>query len=432
MGGDRVRVALYARVSTEEQSRHGLSIDAQLAALDAWAADKTVVDHYVDLGISARKPASKRPELQRLLRDVEAGKIDLIAFCKLDRWFRSVQEYYKVNEILDRHRVAWTAIQEDYETQTASGRLKLNIFLAVAQDEADRTGERIRAVFDRKRERGEVLNQQVPLGISVVEKRRVANEDADKVRALFRYYLATRSMRRVVMDSPEVIGQQIAYQPLRDMLVNPAYVEAGVIDRVTFDAVARMRRERGPRTNRSGRVYLFSGIAFCASCGRRLAAHCMGGTLYYRCPLAADGGGACQNSRHVREDVVEAFLLEHLMGEVETVRLRLKEKRRPAPDPSAIRRKMDRLTDLHLSDLITREKYEADFRALQAALVAAENVKRPPEAEDYRDALGMYDSLSRLGKRAFWNTALDRIDCADGAPVSFTLRLSAGPLITIK
>lgn len=389
------------------------------------------MDHYVDLGISARKPASKRPELQRLLRDVEAGKIDLIAFTKLDRWFRSVAEYYKVNEVLERRGVAWTAIQEDYETATASGRLKTNIMLAVAQDEADRTGERIRAVFDRKRENGEVLNQQVPPGISVENKRRVVNDDAPKVRELFGYYLATRSMRQVATDSQEIFGRRLSYFSIQDMLRNPVYLETGIIDQATFDAVAEVRRERGPRTNRSGRVYLFSGLLYCASCGRRLAAHCMAGTHYYRCPKAANDA-TCSNSHHVREDVVEAYLLEHLMGEVEDVRLRLKEKRRSDPDPAAIRRKMDRLTDLHLSDLITREKYEQEFRALQAALVAAESVKRPPDVKEYQDALRAYNDLSRLGRRAFWNTAIERIECADGAPLSFALRLAAGRLITIK
>ena len=69
------RVFLYIRVSTEEQAIHGLSIEAQTAALEEWARANRhkVVGIYIDAGISARKPASKRPELQRLLDDVRAG-----------------------------------------------------------------------------------------------------------------------------------------------------------------------------------------------------------------------------------------------------------------------------------------------------------------------------------------------------------------------
>ena len=68
------RVAAYIRVSTQEQAIRGLSIAAQTEALDAWVQKNglDLVDHYVDAGVSARKPVSRRPELQRLLADVRA------------------------------------------------------------------------------------------------------------------------------------------------------------------------------------------------------------------------------------------------------------------------------------------------------------------------------------------------------------------------
>lgn len=70
-----------------------------------------VVDHYIDAGVSGGKPAFKRPQMSRLLEDVKEGKIDMVLFTRLDRWFRNVQEYFKVQEILDAHGVAWKAIQ---------------------------------------------------------------------------------------------------------------------------------------------------------------------------------------------------------------------------------------------------------------------------------------------------------------------------------
>ena len=160
------RVACYPRVSTEEQKLRGLSIEDQTVALRAWAERNGMKDvtFYNDAGNSARKPYNKRPAMLRLLEDVQAGKIDLIIFTRLDRWFRNIAEYYKVQEILERHNVVWKAIQEDYDTSTASGRLKINIMLSVAQDEADRDSERIRTVMAAKRERREpytVLWQRV-------------------------------------------------------------------------------------------------------------------------------------------------------------------------------------------------------------------------------------------------------------------------------
>ena len=102
-----LRVAIYGRVSTEEQALRGFSIEAQLDALKEYAKDKgmKIVDIYLDEGISGAKPPLKRPALKRLLEDVESGKIDMILFTKLDRWFRSVKEYFKVQDVLDNNNV---------------------------------------------------------------------------------------------------------------------------------------------------------------------------------------------------------------------------------------------------------------------------------------------------------------------------------------
>ena len=141
-----MRVAGYARVSTQEQKLHGVSVAAQEQALADWAAEHghEYVGCYNDAGISARSRYTKRPELLRLLQDVQAHRVELIIFTKLDRWFRNVGDYYEIQRVLDDCGVAWKAIWEDYETETASGRLKVNIMLSVAQDEADRTSERLK------------------------------------------------------------------------------------------------------------------------------------------------------------------------------------------------------------------------------------------------------------------------------------------------
>ena len=101
--------------------------------LEKYAKDNNmkIVGVYLDEGISGAKPPLKRPDLKRLLDDVEAGKIDMILFTKLDRWFRSVKEYFKVQDILDNNKVEWKAIQENYDTTTANGQMAITIFLAV-------------------------------------------------------------------------------------------------------------------------------------------------------------------------------------------------------------------------------------------------------------------------------------------------------------
>ena len=160
------RAALYIRVSTEDQAMHGLSLASEKTALLEYAKehDMKVVVIFEAEGISARKTYQKCPACCRLLDAISAGNIDVILFIKLDRWFRNIAEYYKVQELLDRHKVDWIATEERYDTTTANGRLSLNIRLSIAQDEADRTSERIKFVFKDKVNRGEAIGYLFPLG----------------------------------------------------------------------------------------------------------------------------------------------------------------------------------------------------------------------------------------------------------------------------
>jgi len=397
-----MRVALYSRVSTQEQAEHGLSIDAQIAVLDEWSKENNhiVVDHYTDLGISARSPASKRPELQRMLRDVEDGKIDLIIFAKLDRFFRNVKEYYKVEDVLERCGVAWKAISEDYETQTASGRFKVNLMLAVAQDEADRTGERIKAVFKRKREKGLAISGSAPYGVTINNGIYCPGEDADKARQLFNEYLNLRSVSQLVKTTT------FSYHGLRRILSNHHYVDAGVVDQDTFDRVQSILEERSQRHVRSDRVYLFSGLVVCPYCGRKLSSCTVNGYKYYRCQKHLEGH--CEG-KYVSEGKVEKYLLHRIMPSVEGYNLRIQKERVKDVDVGKLQKKLDKLADLYLSDLITKEKYEKEYKATQTAIVEAEREKAPIDPESIKPVLDAYKSLSDEGKRIFWSRVVRTI-----------------------
>ena len=139
--------AIYCRVSTEEQMK-GMSIMAQKQALTEFCKENghAIYDYYIDDGISADK-LNKRLQLQRLLTDIKNHKVELVIFTKIDRWFRSVEKYYKIQPILEENNVVWKAIYEDYSTVDASSRFKLNIMLSVAQQERERRSERVKEVF---------------------------------------------------------------------------------------------------------------------------------------------------------------------------------------------------------------------------------------------------------------------------------------------
>ena len=197
-----MKVALYCRVSTEEQARTGESILDQRQALERWARENghEIVGVFEDDGFSAHKSYRSRPHLAQLLDAVRAGTVELIAFTKFDRWTRRAADYYELQEILDRHRVPWTAILEDYETVTADGRFKVGIMLSVNQHEAERTSERIRFTFAEKRRRGEIISGNMPKGYMLVDKKPVKDPAAAPgIDAFWRTYLSGAGMNPALM-----------------------------------------------------------------------------------------------------------------------------------------------------------------------------------------------------------------------------------------
>src|SRR5512134_3076771 len=134
----KVRCAIYTRVSTDERLNMEFnSLDAQReAALSYIASQKhegwiLVGDRYDDGGYSGGK--KERPALQRLLRDVESGVIDVIVVYKVDRLSRSLIDFARIIEVLDKHNVSFVSITQQFNTTTSMGRLTLNILLSFAQ-----------------------------------------------------------------------------------------------------------------------------------------------------------------------------------------------------------------------------------------------------------------------------------------------------------
>ena len=118
-----LRVALYVRVSGQEQAIKGLSLEAQQEDLEEYARERgwVIVGVYIDAAKTARKRLGKRTNFLRMLEDVKRDKVDLILFTRLDRWFRSVADYYKVIEVLEAHHCGWLTTQEQYGCISISG-----------------------------------------------------------------------------------------------------------------------------------------------------------------------------------------------------------------------------------------------------------------------------------------------------------------------
>jgi DNA invertase Pin-like site-specific DNA recombinase len=276
-----IRAGLYIRVSTDEQALHGLSLDSQREALTAYAQahNMQIVDIYADEGITARKALNKRLQFQRLISDVKAGKIDLILVTKLDRWFRNIKDYHNTQEILEKHNCNWRTIYENYDTSTASGRLHINIMLSVNQDECDRTSERIKAVFEHKKDKKEATTGAMPLGYKVVDKKIVKDEAlAPLVNDVFDYFETHNNKCGTVNYINDKYGTSYHYNTIARMLKKPIYKGcfSGIegfcepyIDKSRWDKIQALTG-RNIKVRHNERIYTYSGIVFCKECGSKL------------------------------------------------------------------------------------------------------------------------------------------------------------------
>lgn len=423
------RAALYIRVSTEEQAMHGLSLTAQRDTLTQYAQTNglKVVGVYTDEGITARKKYRNRAAFMRMLEDVQADQIDIILFIKLDRWFRNVADYYEVQRILDAHHVQWIATEENYDTTTANGRLHLNIKLSIAQDESDRTSERIKFVFDNKVKRGEVISGKVPLGYRIEGKRLAIDpQTASIVQDIFRQYTVIRSVRALREYIMNTHGLVYSHAGVRAMLDNERYIGRAhgqddfcppLIPPEQFQQVQELLSQRAQRNlARSDRVYLFTGLVRCAECGNSLSAHVVGQKYtYYRC-TKYEKLHLCPHKKRTSELVLEQWLLDNLIDSFEAYNLSIREGAslaRPQVDELKIKRKMEKLKDLYLNDLIDRDAYERDYTALRDELREANAPPaRPPQPVNIlalQTALAAYSELSRQNKKEFWGRIVGQI-----------------------
>jgi DNA invertase Pin-like site-specific DNA recombinase len=417
-----MKVALYARVSTEEQVKHGVSIDAQTSALRRWAEENghDIVGEYVDNGVSARISPQKRQALQALLRDIPNKKIELVAFTKLDRWTRNVRGYYQVQEILDKHHVAWDAITERYETLSANGRFTVNVLLAVSEQEADRTAERIKTVFDHKVLMGEAITGALPLGLKIVDKRVVPDENAPAALAVFEHYARYGNKQAARNMLQEQHGISLPHLTITHMLQNtlykgeyrgnPQYCEA-IVPPELFDRVQIDLASRSTRMPPSGRVYLFAGLLVCAECGHRLTVCTSGGKrTRYRCPQHYMMK-ICTHYTSIREDALESQLLDYLTDVVADREVEYAPKQKKTrTNKSAIEGKLSRLRDLYVDGDITKEKYTAERDRLTALLSEKQEQPTKPRIVLGRDFISTYKELPQSGKKLFWREILDHVD----------------------
>ena len=437
-------VALYIRVSSEEQAEKGDSIrDQKERGLKYIRDHETMVlqDIYIDDGVSGQK--LERDDFTRLIGNVRAGLIDLIIFTKLDRWFRSLRHYLNTQAILEKHKAAWTAIDQPYfDTSTPYGRAFVAQSMTWAELEAQNCGIRVADVFRTKVGHGEVITGKVPRGYRIEGKRMVFSEEAPAVLDAILYFHRCQSLSGAASYLKETHGIAMTPQNFKMSLLrnekitgryrgNDAYCPRLVSDEIFKDIQRILDCNATVRSNQKY-TYLFSGLLLCDACGHKMSGcHITavskkknGAVTRYRYPAyecrrhRADGG--CANKGEIREARIEEYLLSLICGTLDgclvEYEIKPQPKARPRSAEERLKRKLTRLKDLYLNEALSLEEYLTDRKKCEAQLSAIHNFSDSVSIGKCdtsqiksllsKDFSTLYRSLTNLEKRSFWRAVL--------------------------
>lgn len=421
--------ALYGRVSSEEQSKYGFSVQNQIDRLKKYAEENNlaIVDMYIDEGYSAG--SKNRPELQRMLNDLH--RFDLIIFTKLDRFTRNVLDANEMVNEFQRVGVGIKAIDEDdVDTSTADGMFMFNLKVSLAQRELAKGSERVKTVFEYKVKKGQPITGSVPVGFKIEvnpdgEKQVVIDEKEEPfIRDFYKHFKEYHSIRAAGRFVNEKYKQDRSYSFFSRLLINEMYCGTfrgntdfckGYVSRKEWEEMQQLK-SRHIKTTPSNNVYLFSALLDCPVCQRRLTVNCCFKNMkdgskkkyiYYRCPSEVLGK---RHFKKVNEDNLEEMFLQNIKPLAEkyiySAKLKPEKVEKKADDIKDILDEIDRLNYSFRKKRVSIDEYDREYEALEKRLAKAQK-----EAPKEKDLSGLeaflnsgwenvYHNLSREDKRA--------------------------------
>ncbi len=202
---DKRAVVGYIRVSSEEQKKSGLSIEAQEAKIRQMAdtRDLKLAKVYKDEAESGKN--LNRPAMREIMDGINAGRIGTLIVSKLDRMTRSLADLSNLLVVFQKKDIALMSVQETIDTSNATGRLMVQMIGMFAEWERGQIIERTKTALDRKREKGEKLGGHVPYGFKVKGKQLVPFEPEQ---AVIRGILKARREGRGYQDIALTLDEQ--------------------------------------------------------------------------------------------------------------------------------------------------------------------------------------------------------------------------------
>lgn len=441
-------VAIYCRVSTEEQRKFGISVEDQKNSLTRYCKENKlkIYDYYIDEGVSAGTIA-KRKEFVRLLKDLD--NIDLIIFTKLDRFSRNVRDANNLLVELDKHNTAFRAIDEDdIDVSTSDGRFIFNLKVNLAEHERNKDSERINRVNKYKY----TIAKTVCTGAKIygydIDKNKkliINEEEAKQINQLFDKYIETNNLNETTRWFQTNIKKR-SFSSVRLYLTNTAYIgkykhkkkktkeveilegfSPIIIDIDKFNKVQDMlqynvKKYHSTSNNGNKTDYIFNRFIYC-KCGRKLAGKHSKGKHYYICKNALTN--LCDNHIHLSELNLEKYLLQNIENCIEEEIKNLEDKqlneqkcKKNSPSEKAqLKKKLQKLTNLYLEDMIELDIYKKEYSTLKLQLEELESEEQSEEKIDLSklkeflesDWQILYHKLENKEKREFWMTIIDSI-----------------------
>jgi len=299
-----LKTAVYVRVSTDEQVQEGYSIRAQIDKLKSYALlkDWDIIDIYNDEGISGKNIVD-RPAINRLIDDINDGKVNNVLVFKVDRLTRSTRNLLELVELFEANDCAFNSLTESLDTQTPSGRMFLKIIGIFAEFERENLVSRLKMGFERKAKEGYTLaNASISYGYSKEKGQKVQTilpDEAKIVREIFEMYVdENMSMSGIakVLNQRKIPTKKKAPSwdatTIKAMLTNPTYIGKvrysiadekryfeveGQHERILPDQIFNLAQEKISRipkilrTKRPREVNYFCGVLTCACCGSKFS-----------------------------------------------------------------------------------------------------------------------------------------------------------------
>lgn len=443
-------VACYARVSTDEQKKFGFSIQAQKDALEKYCKENNYkYEFYVDEGISASS-MKKRKALNEMLS--KCNVFDMILFTKLDRLSRNVLDANNINKLLIDNKCTMKAIDEDdIDTSTADGTFIFNLKVSLAQREIGKTSERIKFVFENKRNKGEVTSGTKKYGYDIVDKKFVINKkESENILNLYNEFINNNGNLKETYKYFIQHFENKGYDAMSNYLKETAYIGKyklyrknvyidnyipAILDFETWEKVQNLRKKK--TVERKKYPDLFSGLVYCNNCGNRLAKkvdYRVKNTVVryicdnnYRYKVGIDKK-RCYNNKTIKENYIEEYLLNNLDKELSSLIAKV------SITPSiknvdntqkikVIEKKIIKLKDLYIDDLIDKTEYKKDYEKYKNELINLKKTEtNKEEKKDYSylkqilnsDYKKIYSKLNTINKKKFWLSIIDKIYIENG------------------